>query len=175
MNRENNICILCGKKARRRCLAKNAPICNLCCGVNRNKNIACPAECQVNPLGANYQAYLNLEEKFIKKIQNEIFRYYSEEEIEPIKEKFLKYSSSVESLDNMKVEWGDFIHCVIFIYRNAEGKNLIDLLEDEGLKDFNNDEKALFKYYKSAYPTIIEAQRIVDEKTILCKDILKPL
>jgi len=118
---------------------------------------------------------LNLEEKFIKKIQNEIFRYYSEEEIEPIKEKFLKYSSSVESLDNVKFEWGDFIHYVIFVYRNAEGKNLINLLEDEGLNAFNNDEKVLFKYYKKAYPTIIEAQRIVDEKTILCKDILKGL
>ena len=175
MSKENNICILCGKKARRRCPAKGGSICNLCCGMNRNTNVVCPAECQINPLGNNYQAYLNLEEKFIKKIQNEIFRYYSEEEIEPIKEKFLKYSSSVESLDNVKVEWGDFIHYVIFAYRNAEGKNLINLLEDEGLNAFNNDERVLFKYYKKAYPTIIEAQQIVDEKTILCKDILKDL
>ena len=73
MNRENNICILYGKKARRRCPAKGVPICNLCCGMNRNTNIVCSAECQVNPLGSNYQAYLNLEERFIKKIQNEIF------------------------------------------------------------------------------------------------------
>lgn len=175
MNRENNICILCGKKARRRCPVKGGPICNLCCGMNRNTNIVCSAECQINPLGANYQAYLNLEEKFIKKIQNEIFRHYSEEEIEPIKEKFLKHSSSVESLDNVKVEWGDFIHYVIFVYRNAEGKNLINLLEDEGLNAFSNDEKVLFEYYKKAYPTIIEVQRIVDEKSVLSRDILKDL
>lgn len=175
MNRGNNICILCGKKARRRCLAKNAPICNLCCGMNRNKNIACPAECQINPLGNNYQAYLNLEERFIKKVQGEVFRHYSEEVIESIKERFREYSSSAKDLHSLNVQWGDFIHYVIFVYRNAEGKNLINLLEDEGLNAFNNDEKTLFKYYKSAYPTIIEAQRIIDEKSILCRDILKDL
>ncbi|MFQ6067036.1 MAG: hypothetical protein ACE5K3_07145 [bacterium] len=175
MNRGNNICILCGKKARRRCLVKDAPICSFCCGTNRNENMACPAECQINPLGSNYQAYLNLEEKFIKKVQGEVFRHYSEEVIESIKERFCEYSSSTRDLDSLKVQWGDFINYMIFVYRNEQEKNLIDLLEDEGLKDFNNDEKTLFKYYKSAYPTIIEAQRIVDEKTVLCRDILKDL
>ena len=82
MNRGNNICILCGKKARRRCLVKDAPICSLCCRTNRNENIACPTECQINPLGSNYQAYLNLEERFIEKVQGEVFRHYSEEKIE---------------------------------------------------------------------------------------------
>ncbi len=136
MNRGNNICILCGKKARRICLARDAPICNLCCGMNRNKNILCPAECQVNPLGSNYQAYLNLEERFIKKVQGEVFRHYSEEVIESIEERFREYSSSTKDSDSLKVQWGDFIHYMIFVYRDEQEKNLIDLLEDEGLKGF---------------------------------------
>lgn len=38
-------CPLCGRRARRFCPARNAPICPQCCGRGRRRTIDCPDEC----------------------------------------------------------------------------------------------------------------------------------
>jgi len=166
-------CVVCGRKGRRVCPALGGLICASCCGSKRGSDITCPPDCSYFPFGTEaYDARLKIDASCANKVMEYVLDFFGRDYIEKVLQKIGHRGSLLE--DNPGVALPAAINYLLGFKRGVNGKTIADIWEQEGWRGLSNDERVMMKYRRYSFPTIIEVQRIIDDKSMQCIDLFDP-
>lgn len=165
-------CSLCSSGMRAHCPALNAPICGPCCGSKRNVSIKCTADCRYNPFSPlNYDGWLRIDSGLSRKMLDYIARFYNEDEFRKTMQEMMYDGDSQHAY---AMGSAAAVYYFFFYKRLKNGKTLSVAWEEEGWQGLNVDERMMMEYRKNAAPAIVEVQKIIDDQSMECRDLLRP-
>jgi hypothetical protein len=153
---------------RRTCPALGREISPADCGEDRNRRIACPAECEFNPFNpANYALLLEIEDRLDHKTMARL--------ADDVDDRAALARETQAALDG---ESGHAMHaymvCKIFFDRDAAGLSCAQRWEKVGYAGLRNDERALFAAKTRMRVAALEIRRVVDAQFVEAVDLLAP-
>ena len=170
-NIKSSLCMFCGKKGRGTCASLGQTICAYCCGTKRNEAINCSKDCEHNPLSIKgYDNYLRIDKGLIVKMLDYVLASIGKEKFEKIMGK-MTFSDEGGNASITDAAAGA-MNYMLFVERDARGMTLAQKWESENWNGLTNDEKTLIKYNMNSSLTVIEVQKILDNQTMECIDML---
>jgi hypothetical protein len=159
--------------SKRSCPAIGGMISAVDCGAQRGSKLKCPPHCPYFPFGTDaYDSWLKIDGEWIRKVANYLRQKIGPRAMDELIQRFaLRTEESEEDIESGF--YGAIYYGLIF-YRDADGHTLADSWESEGWSGLNNDERVMMRYRRRSFVTIIEIQRILNEKALECIDLLRP-
>lgn len=165
-----SICKVCGRRAKRRCPAKEAYICTRCCGSKRGPDFGCPVDCGFYPFGiAGYDLWLNLNNALALKIAKRVISEVGESHFQSVLNSFPAAGASHRECQG-EAGYLAVLHCLL-VQRDGEGKTLADRWEAGGWAGLRPDEALMMKYQSGAFVTVVEIQKVLDHQRTECIDV----
>lgn len=143
------------------------------CGAQRVSRIDCPADCAFNPFGtANYDLFAKVDGEWLGKALDRLMAGIGREALQRrVREHTIPVRNPEVQLD---FAVHNALYLALFLERDGDGRTLAERWEAEGWGGLNNDERVMMQYRRATLPTVIEVQRVIDELTCECVDLLTP-
>ena len=160
-------------KNKRPCPATNGFITPAECGAQRGDKLACPAQCPFFPFGSeNLDLWAKADLGWVNRAAEYLGRRWTPERIRNLSRQV------TIPMPNKRLEqdcaFFNGLYRAFFTERDGNGKNLADVWEAENWVGLNNDERVMMRYRRLSFPTVLEVQRIIDQKSVLMLDLLAP-
>ncbi len=166
-------CVVCGRRGRRVCPALGGLICTSCCGAKRGSDITCPPDCSYFPFGTEaYDTWLKIDASCTKKVMKYVLDFFGRDYVEKVLQKTGARGSLLA--DNPEIVFPAVVNYLLGFKHGVNGKTVANIWEQEGWRGLSNDERVMMKYRSHSFPTIIEVQRIIDDKSMQCINLFDP-
>lgn len=159
-----------GGKNLRPCPALNGFIKPADCGAQRGSKLKCPSECPFFPFGlAGFDLWLKTDRAWVEKVGVRAMRVLGDRVLA---------QAAATFRDTLRVHYEVgyllAIYDALLVRRDAQEKTVADLWAADGWRDLNNDERIMMESRRQSFVTVIEIQKVLDEQTMQCVDLLDP-
>jgi hypothetical protein len=159
--------------SKRPCPAKGGTISAADCGAQRGSKLACPAHCPYFPFGTEaYDSWLKVDGEWISKVVGYLYRKIGPGAMGELINKFKLRTEDPDT--HAESAYYGAVYYGLMRWRGPDGRTIADTWETEGWSGLNNDECVMMRYRRRSFVTIIEIQRILDDKALKCIDLLRP-
>ncbi len=160
-------------KNKRACPATNGFITPAECGAQRGDKLACPPQCPFFPFGSeNLDLWVKVDQGWVNRAAEYLGRRWSPDRIRNLSRQV------TIPMPNKRLEqdcaFFNGLYRAFFTQRDENGKNLADLWEAENWVGLNNDERVMMRCRRLSFPTVLEVERIIDNRSVLMLDLLAP-
>ncbi len=162
-----------GKYNTRHCPALDGVITPADCGAKRGSKLDCPDDCPFFPFArAGLDLWVKVDNAWTAKALRYVERHMKLARFQEVVQR-QRISMRSEQLE-LECAVQNALYTVLFIQRDAAGMTLAQKWESENWAGLNNDEQVMMRCRLRGRPTVIEAQRIVDDRVVECLDVLDP-
>lgn len=171
---KKNVCGLCHRKGRRECPVLAGLVCAACCGANRGSELDCPPECTHFPFGTRaYDLWLRIDGTWFPRALEYILNHVGKGSFEEMIGR-LSVKREVDCDDSLEAGVTNAVHYYLGVHTDDTGRTLGEQWEEEEWAGLNNDERVMITHRRHTWPAIIEVQRVLDEQSLECTDVLDP-
>lgn len=155
------------KTKKRDCPAAGEVITSAECGSGRHRKYACPPDCGYNPFGpGQYDEVLAIEEK----LDNELMRWSVKD-----KSTTSKGIGLVKRLENGQLDEDGFsreMSRLLLFVKDSSGQTPLQKWYAQKEKQLKNDDRLMSEGKLQIRPVLLETVQIVDEKTLMARDLI---
>jgi len=163
-------CWVCGRRARRHCLAAAKPICPTCCGSKRGLEIKCTADCEFYPFGvAGYDLWLKLDDAVLPKLMSRVAAEFGQHHVQGLVRSLA--GGAAGALRNEEFALYSALHICFSVELDKNGRTLADRWRAEGWAGLKLDEALLMQCRSKSFVTVVEVERVLDHQRVECLDL----